>query len=116
MADAEEKSVADEALKDVETRTNTRLRQKYFVEKDKIFSSIQLSADRKERAYSKVIPRRRVTLSKTVVVPTTSAPNALEGDIRVQSIKDGQRTKKLLIHCPCGRHTELNFEYNTESK
>ncbi len=115
MADEEEKSVADEAGKDVETRTNTRLRQKYFVEKDKVFSSIQLTADRKERAYSKVIPRRRVTLSKTVVVPTTSAPNLLEGEIQVQTIKEGQRTKQLRIHCPCGRHTELNFEYNTDS-
>ena len=118
MADnttSEERSVAQTnvgASDGVEMRTNTRLRQKYYVDKNSVLSSIQRSPFKDWTVASNIIPARQVKVeSKPVTLRCTK--NKLEGDIQVDVVRDGQRIKTIKITCPCGRHTELNCEYTT---
>lgn len=95
----------------VEVRTNTRLRQKYFVDGTTILSSVQPEHFRKKERYSRVIRSPKVTFSnKPVKVRCNRTP--LKGDIKVDVIRDGEKITGIKIVCPCGRHTELDCEYN----
>lgn len=96
----------------VEMRTNTRLRQKYYVDKSSVLSSIQRSPFKNWPVASSIIPASKVKVeSKPITLLCTK--NKLQGDIQVDVVRDGQRIKTIKITCPCGRHTELNCEYVT---
>ena len=116
---AGEKSVIQaqeqEAAK-VEIRTNTRLRQKYFVSEKEVVSSIRGKAFQGHQRYSRVIPSAAAAKSpaKRVLIQINKQP--LPGDIQVEVLKNDQQISGIRITCPCGRHAELNFEYETPAK
>jgi hypothetical protein len=95
----------------VEIRTNTRLRQKYFVSEKEVVSSVRHKAFTGHKRYSRIIPSGATPAptAKRVLIQCSKAP--LPGDIQVEVLKDVQRITGIRITCPCGRHTELNFEY-----
>ena len=100
------------AATQVEIRTNTRLRQKYFVNENEVVSSVRGKPFSGHKRYSRVIPSKSVaqaTQAKRVLIQLNKAP--LPGDIQVEVLKDGAKINGIRITCPCGRHTELNFEY-----
>lgn len=96
----------------VEVRTNTRVRQKYFVDESSVMSSIRKPPFKGWPQYSKVIRSSNVAISDKVVVPRCNK-SALPGDIRVEVLRDGAMIKAIRIACPCGRHTELDCAYGS---
>ena len=110
-----EKSVIQSPVTDsskVEIRTNTRLRQKYFVSENEVVSSVRGKPFSGHKRYSRIISSKslsKAAQAKRVLVQLNQAP--LPGDIQVEVLKDGAKISGIRITCPCGRHTELNFEY-----
>lgn len=92
------------------SRTNSRLRQKYFVDEKNILGSMRQTLTARPQPTGKVIHGAGArSLNKPVLIRCQTA--ALEGDIQVNLIRNGARITGIRIACPCGRHTELNVEY-----
>lgn len=108
----EQSVVSKSKEKDVAFRTNSRLRQKYFVEEKNIVSSIQKATFARQQKYSRVIRPGTATVKPTPVVVRCSTAK-MQGDIQVDVVRDGQRITAIKISCPCGRHAELNCEYSS---
>ncbi len=116
-ANAGEKSVIqtpEQEAEKVEIRTNTRLRQKYFVSEKEVISSVKRPGFIGHKRYSRVISAKEFKgtpqSKKRILVQCCKTP--LPGDIQVEVLKNDQRITGIRITCPCGRHTELNFEYH----
>jgi len=110
----DEKSVIREptGTTGVQIRTNTRLRQKYFVDEKSIVGSIQKHQFQGVQSYCKVIRSsggKPAKAGKPVTIRCSTATHT--GEIQVEVLRDGPRITGIKILCPCGRHAELNCEY-----
>lgn len=100
---------------DVSVKTNVRLRQKYYVDEKLVMSSVKESPFKGWQSRSGVIPAERVAISKNRITPRIGN-KSLPGEIHAEVIREGQTIKSIRITCPCGRHTELNCEYDKPGK
>jgi hypothetical protein len=92
-------------------QTNELYRKKYFVNTEKVlFSKEQNALPKYPMQLSAVISADRVKQGNHPV-PIRYGNEAGGNEIKVTPIKDNQRVKELHIACACGRHTELNVEY-----
>ena len=98
----------------IETDTNQVYRKKYFVAADDILSTKNMVKQKRPQNYGAVIDasRIKVTNEPKVLGRKTHKEN---DDIRVEVIRSGNQIKSLRIMCPCGRHTELNVQYEQNS-
>lgn len=91
--------------------TNELSRQKYFVDANTVLSQKQQRREEKKR-FSPVIDSSKVKVGERSVVlkPGGSKPAQ---KITVNVLRDGGKIKTIKIMCPCGRHAELNCEYDS---
>lgn len=106
-----ESATAD--VRDQELRTNTRLRQKYYMDEKDIISGIHTKSQGNRQKYSKVITASAAKFkTKPVMIRCTLATPPEK--IKVEVVRDGSTITGIRINCPCGRHTELNFAYKKD--
>ncbi len=92
-------------------QTNELYRRKYFINTEKVlFSKAQDVLPKYPMQLSPVISAERVKVGNHPV-PLRYGNEANTNEIKVTPVKDNQRVKELHIACACGRHTELNVEY-----
>ena len=98
---------------DLGLRTNTRLRQKYYVDEKDVISGIQAKFQGNRQKYSKVISAP-TTKFKTKPVMIRCKQATPPEEIKVEIMRNGAAITGIRINCPCGRHTELNFAYKKD--
>ncbi len=96
--------------------SNRLLRDKYFVDAEDV-----LTRDRQRTATPRRAPERgrvidasRVLVSKRTVLPRPATAGNAQNSIRVNVVKENNRIVGIKIECPCGRHAELNCEYEAD--
>jgi hypothetical protein len=103
-------------MPDIETNTNKLLREKYFVDAEDVLS---LGRNRQPALRRRTETGRVIDASRVIVSPRTVSPRALstaqgkEG-LKVHVVKENNRMVGIKIECPCGRHAELNCEYEPD--
>ena len=103
-------------MPDFETNTNQLLREKYFVDAEDVLA---LDRNRKPKLRRRADAGRVIDASRVIVSRRTVSPRAVPaGDgkdsIKIHVVKEDNRMTGLKIECPCGRHAELNCEYEPD--
>ncbi|NCD35008.1 MAG: hypothetical protein EOL87_16520 [Spartobacteria bacterium] len=97
----------------IETDTNKVYRKKYFMDIDKVVFAEETVSDEITDNIVNLIDAGSVAMSDKPVHITHGTDDET-ATITVDAIKDGGRIKKLIIKCPCGRHTEVDVEYRND--
>ncbi len=102
-------------MANIEKDTNQLLRDKYFVDAEQVLSG---GRRRKAAPFGKLETSRVIDASHVVVSKRTVSPRPAAGgdkdSIRIHVVKENNRMVGLRIECPCGRHADLNCEYEPE--
>ena len=107
----------NESSSKTEIKADPLLRKKYFIDAENVLTRKKPGAKRKTGGFSKIIDSSKVMISnKPVRLPLLRYVDDEDKDIEVDVIREGDKIKSIRITCPCGRSTELNCEYTTESK
>ncbi len=92
-------------------QTNELYRRKYFISTEKVlFSKESDFLPKYPMQLSPVFSAEQVKVGEHPV-PIRYGKEAVGTEIKVTPVKDNQKVKELHIACACGRHTELNVEY-----
>ena len=104
-------------MSEVEKDANQLLREKYFVEADRVvLSGRHKRRPAKRLETGQVIDASRVVVSRRAIVPRPASETEKAAGIRVHVVKEGDRMTGIKIQCPCGRHADLSCEYEPEKK
>ena len=96
----------------IEGNTNQLLRKKYFVSSDNVLTkdTDNIRSQRSQKR-SPIIDASNVTISENPRLLNQKS-NASENNIKVNLVKDESVITAIQISCPCGRHAELNCQYD----
>lgn len=90
--------------------TNAVYRKKYFVESGKVLFCPRANPAEQLQPVSRVIDASSVIVAKRPIeIHLSRSPDGEQ--IKVDTIREGQKVKSIRIACPCGRRAELNVEY-----
>ena len=98
-------------MRDLNSDTNKVYRKKYFMDADKVVFSEAVNTKDIEDEVNSLITAEQVAMSDRPVT-VTHGEDCPQECIQVEVIKDGDRIAQLKISCPCGRHTEIDVQYN----
>jgi hypothetical protein len=102
-------------MSDMNADTNKVYRKKYFMDADKVvFSDREAKAANLDDQVNALIDAREVVLDSAPVL-ITHGLDIPQNSIQVEVLKNGPRVEQLNITCPCGRHTEINIEYQQKT-
>jgi hypothetical protein len=97
-------------MPDLASNTNQAYRKKYFVDFGKVLFCPKVNPDEQPHPLSRVIDATNVVVAKhPIEVHVRRGPD--NDQIKVDTIREGQKVKSIRIACPCGRRAALDVEY-----
>ncbi len=99
--------------RNVESDTNKTYRKKYFMDAEKVVFSARPPPEKQELVYSPILDPSQIEFDQEpLALRSRLQPGARQ--ITVETIKEGDRIRKLRISCPCGQHAEVDVKYSED--